>query len=104
MLEYNENTQNSKILALYYANRVGGDLLVEFMGGRVDLSSKEQAASVVDGFWQMTDLAINDNHEGKQVEGITDIEFWMHKLFNKVNGYMTKNGFKDVWDKAMEER
>ena len=67
MLEYNENTQNAKTLAQNYANQVGNVLLVEFMAGRADLSSKEQAASVIAGFWQMTDLAIKDNNEDKQI-------------------------------------
>lgn len=42
------------------------------------------ADRIIDGFWQMTDLAIEDHQQNKQVEGIDDIEFWMHKLFNKV--------------------
>lgn len=52
----------------------------------------------------MTDLAADDYIENKQIEGIDDIEFWMHKLFNKVYGYVNKNGFQDEWDRASDQR
>lgn len=52
----------------------------------------------------MTNLAIQDNHDDKEIKGIADIEFWMYKLFIVVNGYMTKHGFSDVWDASVEER
>lgn len=104
MLEYNENTHSSKVLAAYYARKLDNELLLNFMLGEADLISKEQAESVITGFWQMTDMAIEDSHADKEVEGIADIEFWMHKLFNKVYGYMTKNGYRELWDKSMEDR
>lgn len=104
MLNYNEDSQSAKILASYYANLVGGEFLVDFMTGKVDISSQDQLRAVIDGFWDMTDLAIQDNEDGKTIEDIVDIEFWMHKLFIKVNGYMAKNGFGKQWDAAMKER
>ena len=52
----------------------------------------------------MTDMAAEDYNQNMQVEGIDDIEFWMHKLFNKVYGYMAKNGFQDEWDKVTDQR
>lgn len=52
----------------------------------------------------MTNLAIQDNHANKQIENIIDIEFWMQKLFIKVNGYMTKRGFKEIWDASVNLR
>ncbi len=104
MLRYDEDSQNTKILAMYYARQVGGDALLEFMSGQSDLLSNEQAITIIQGFWEMTDLAIQDNHDDKQIEGIADIEFWMQKLFIKVNGYMTKHGFKDIWDASVNER
>jgi hypothetical protein len=59
---------------------------------------------VIKGFWQMTDLAIEDNHSNKSIEGVDDIEFWMHKLFIKMNGYMARNGFDELWDASIKER
>ena len=104
MLRYDEESQAARILAIHYARKVGGNLLLEFVSGQIDLVSKEQAALVIGGFWKMTDLAILDNSNGKEIDGINDIEFWMYKLFIKVNGYMTKNGFSDLWDAAANER
>ena len=52
----------------------------------------------------MTELAISDNESDVTIEGIYDIEFWMQKLFIKVNGYMTKHGYSKQWDEAMREQ
>lgn len=80
------------------------NLLLAFMSGQADITSKEQATSVIEGFWKMTDLAIQDNHDDKQIDGVVDIEFWMHKLFIKVKEYMTKNGFGHIWNASVDER
>jgi hypothetical protein len=104
MLKYDEDTENAKILAIHYAHQIGDDILIKFMSGEADISSTKEATLVIKGFWQMTDLAIADNHANKIIEDVNDIEFWMHKLFIKINGYMTKNGFKTLWDASVEER
>lgn len=104
MLRFDEDSQNSKILAVHYAHQIGEEFLLSFMSGKADILSREQALLVIQGFWKMTDLAIQDNHEDRKIEGITDIEFWMHKLFIKVNGYMMKCGFKDIWDASVHQR
>jgi len=100
MLEFNESTQKAKILAVHYAKLVGDPALVSFMSSETDIKSADEAKSVIEGFRRMTDLAVEDHHNNLAVDGIGDIEFWMYKLFNKVYGYMVKNGFSDIWDKA----
>jgi hypothetical protein len=104
MLRYDADSKNAKLLAIHYARQIGGDLLINFMSGESELSNTEDARLIIKGFWQMTDLAITDNHANKIIEGVTDIEFWMHKLFIKVNGYMTRNGFKTLWDASINDR
>jgi len=104
MLEYNENTLNAKILAIHYAEKLGGDTLAAFMKGECDIKSNEDAEIIISGFWAMTDLAISDNNSDVIVDGISDIEFWMHKLFNKVGGYMIRNGYKTQWEDSLAER
>jgi hypothetical protein len=104
MLDYNENSEKTKIIAAHYASRVGEELLVSFMSGQIDVRTHEEAQKVIDGFWKMTDLAIEDNEKDIAVQGISDIEFWMHKLFNKVYGYMVKNGYEGQWKKSLSER
>lgn len=98
MLNYNEASNPAKMLAIHYSNRVGDADLIRFMSGQSGVSSKEMAIRIADGFWQMTDMAAEDYNQNRQVEGIDDIEYWMHKLFNKVYGYMAKNGFQDEWE------
>ncbi len=100
MLEFNESTQKAKLLAVHYATLVGDPALIGFMSSETDIRSAEQAKSIIEGFRQMTDLAVVDHHNSMTIEGIDDIEFWMYKLFNKVYGYMNKNGFSDIWDEC----
>lgn len=104
MLRYDEESQNAKILAIHYARLVDEEFLLSFMSGKADILSRDQAMLVIQGFWKMTDLAVQDNHDDKQIEGVVDIEFWMQKIFIKVNGYMTKHGFKDIWDASVHQR
>lgn len=98
MLEFNESTQKAKVLAVHYATLVGNPVLIAFMSSETDIQSADQAKSIIAGFRQMTDLAVEDHHNNVTIEGIADIEFWMYKLFNKVYGYMAKIGFSDIWD------
>lgn len=98
MLEFNESTENARKLAVHYAELVGDADLVAFMSSATEVTSTDEAKKIIEGFRKMTDLAVGDHHNNVAVEGISDIEFWMHKLFNKVYGYMTRNGFADIWD------
>lgn len=98
MLEFNESTQKAKVLAVHYATQVGDPLLISFMSSETDVLSADQAKRLIEGFRHMTDLAVEDHHHNVSVDGIDDIEFWMYRLFNKVYGYMAKNGFADIWD------
>lgn len=104
MLKYNETSQPTKILAIHYADQIDPDFLLQFMSGQANILSRDQAVLVVNGFWEMTDLAVQDHHADKTIEGVIDIEFYMYKLFNMVNGYMTQNGFNDIWDASVTNR
>lgn len=104
MLEYNQNTQKAKILAEHYAQIVGDEFLIAFMQGKKSITNTQEAQIIINGFWKMTDLAIADHQNELAIDGIKDIEFWMHKLFNKAGGYMLKNGYQTQWDKAADQR
>ena len=56
MLEFNENFCNSKVLAIHYAKEVGGERLISFMSGQIDLSIASEACEVIEGFWRMVGL------------------------------------------------
>lgn len=98
MLEFNESTRSARILAVHYANKVGDPDLVRFMSSESDIHSLAQGEKIVEGFRQMTDLAVEDHQNSVTIEGVADIEFWMYKLFNKVYGHMVNNGFAEVWE------
>ena len=73
------------------------------MSSKAEISKPEEAMKIAKTFWEMTELAIDDNDNDIVVEGVSDLEFWMHKLFNKVSGYLKKNGYEDQWDQATDE-
>ena len=104
MFEFNENTLKAKILAEHYAQIVGNEFLIAFMQGKKSITNTQEAQTIIDGFWQMTDLAIADHQSDLTIDGITDIEFWMHKLFNKVGGHLIKQGYKTQWEDSLDER
>ncbi|OZG75397.1 hypothetical protein BTA51_03195 [Hahella sp. CCB-MM4] len=103
MLKFSESAKNAQVLAIHYARKQGNSLAIEFMSSKIGISNAEEAEILTRAFWEIVDLAIEDNEKGLSVEGINDIEFWMHKLFNKVSGYMTLNGYEDQWDKITKE-
>lgn len=104
MLEYSESAMNTSVLAVHYAEKIGSDVLVAFMKGEYDIRNDEDAELIIGGFWEMTDLAILDSHNDVVIHDISDIEYWMHKLFNKVGDYLIKRGYKSQWEKSLAER
>ncbi|WP_444887486.1 hypothetical protein [Microbulbifer sp. JMSA008] len=91
ILKFNESTKKSKVLAIHYAKKLENNLLLEFVSSRKEIESSGEATLVALGFWDMTDLSIEDHASHKSIEGVDNVEFWMHKLFNKVYDYMVKN-------------
>ncbi len=69
---------------------------------KVSLPPSRQAVELTEVFWKMVDLSIEDNENDVSVEGISDLEFWMYKLFNDVSGYISKKGFKKQWDETTD--
>ncbi|WP_444930463.1 hypothetical protein ACJJIF_01360 [Microbulbifer sp. SSSA002] len=100
MLKFKESESEARILALHYARKMDDQLLVDFVMSKIQIDSIEMASSLTKSFWQMTELAIKDSGENKVIEGISDIEFWMYKLFNKISGYMFIHGFEEIWESA----
>ncbi len=97
MLEFSKDEKNSQILAIHYARKMNNPLFLSFVSSHTDITGKEDAISITEAFWEMTDLAAEDNQNDRIVEGIADLEFWLQKLFNLVRGYIINCGYKDVW-------
>lgn len=100
MLSFTADDAPARLLAVHYAKQIGDTELIRFMSSEIDIESAEAARSIISGFSKMTALAADDFEQDRQIEGIADIEFWMHKLFNKVYGYMSRHGFQNAWDNA----
>ncbi|WP_444899565.1 hypothetical protein ACJJIX_06515 [Microbulbifer sp. VAAC004] len=86
ILKFNESTKESKVLAIHHAKKLENDLLLELVSSRKEIESSGEATLVATGFWDMTDLSIEDHASHKSIECVDNVEFWMHKLFNKVYG------------------
>lgn len=104
MLNYTEAQEPAHILADHYSKDLDNILYRNFILGNAEIQSAEHAQKIIDCFWAMTELAIADNSAGKEIAGVTDIEFWMHKIYQKVSGYMTTHGYNQLWDESHENR
>jgi hypothetical protein len=103
MLEFDEDEKNAQLLGIHYATMVGDKFVIDFMSSKESISTPEHAIRVTTVFWKMVELSIDDNAKGVSVDGISDLEFWMYKLFNDVSGYVAKRGFKNQWDKTTQD-
>ena len=97
MLEFSKDEKNSQILAIHYAQKLNNSLFLNFVSSKTDIASKEEAVSVTEAFWEMTDLAAEDTQKDAVVEGIVDLEFWLQKLFSIVRGHLFTCGYKEAW-------
>lgn len=101
MLNYSAADEITKNVAVYYAYQISNPLAESFFAGKTSINSSAEATQIASCFWEMTELAADDHLNERPVLDGADVEFWMHKLFNKVYGYYEKNGFKQEW-KAIE--
>lgn len=97
MLNYSDSDLPAKDITIFYAKKINSQIAEEFFSGKRSLASAEEAIEVATAFWTITDLASNDHLNDISVLNDVDLEFWMHKLFNKIYGYYERNGFKEQW-------
>ncbi len=97
MLIFDPESENAQKLALHYSKKIGDTLAKKFFSSQIALSNKDEAYHIASIFWELSDLAADDNQKNIAVEGIVDLEFWMYKLLNITSGYMEKSGYKKQW-------
>ena len=51
----------------------------------------------------MIDQAVDDQDEGIDIEGVSDLQFWMEKRMNIVMGYLKRIGMYHVWNDVSDE-
>ena len=103
MLDYTAQDATARDVASHYCARLQDPLATAFFKGRGSPASRAEALQIARAFWRMTDMASQDHRDGVSILGDCDIEFWMHKLFNKTQGYFFKNGLADEWRQAQAE-
>lgn len=104
MLNYSDADLIAKDIAIFYAKKLNSTIAEEFFSGSRSLANADEALEVAKVFWSITDLASEDHLNNVSVLDNVDLEFWTHKLFNKVYGYYEKNGFKEQWKTAEDQQ
>ncbi|OZG70141.1 hypothetical protein BTA51_27620 [Hahella sp. CCB-MM4] len=97
MMEFSEYQQPAKTIALHYASRAENSLASMVYGGQMDVRNAEEAKTLTEFFWSMSDDAAEDHAEDREISNQYDLEFWMEKLMNITIGYLTSLGYGDVW-------
>jgi hypothetical protein len=103
MLNYSDEDITAKNIAIFYAKKINSPTAEAFFQGNTSLTNTNEALDVARAFWEITDLASTDHLNNVSAFNDIDLEFWMHKLFNKLYGYYEKNGFKEQWQVAEKE-
>lgn len=103
MLNYSDSDLIVKKIAVFYAEKISDPIAKDFFSGKKTPSNAAEALEIAKAFWLITDLASTDHLNNVPVLDNTDLEFVMHKLFNKVYGYYEKHGFKEQWKIIADE-
>jgi hypothetical protein len=103
MIKFSEHDVYAQKLAIHYANMLGDEYASRVMSLSAEISTQEEAENITRFYWAMVDLAVEDQEHGREIEGTTDLEFWMEKLLNIIMGYLNRIGFREQWAKTSDE-
>lgn len=103
MLNFSEHNAPAQYIASHYARITGNDYALRVISQDADITTPEEAEEITRFYWAMVDLAVEDQEQGKEIEGATDLEFWMEKLLNILMGYLNRIGYGDNWAKVSDE-
>lgn len=100
MLNFSTDEAPAKSIIQYYCQKLGNPKAEDFFCGKTNIENKTEAVEMAKVFWDIVELASTDHLNDVVILDNIDIEFWMHKLFNKTHGYFQKNGFSEEWKQA----
>ena len=103
MISFSENDLYAKKLAIHYAKVLGNNYAEKILILSADITTPEDAEQITRFYWAMVDLAVKDQQQGKEIEGIVDLEHWMEKLLNIIMGYLNRVGLGEYWSKISNE-
>jgi len=101
-MNFDEYRQNSKILVLHYADMLNCDIAETVVSGKADIKNKKEAIELAYFFWEMTDEAVDDEHNDREIEGIVDLQFCLEKALHIFRGYFKATGFESEWTEGYE--
>lgn len=103
MIDFSEHDLPAQKIAIYYSKTLGNTFAQKVMSLDIDITSPEEAEEITKFYWAMVNLAVEDQEEDKEIEGFTDLEYWMEKLLNIVMGYINRIGLGEYWGKVSDE-
>lgn len=96
MINFNNRSQAQKI-ALHYAKNLNDDFAYRIILGQQDIVTTQDAIRLIKYFWNMVDLAVEDQEQGKNIEGVVNLEFYAGQVMNIILEYITAKGYADLW-------
>lgn len=100
MLNFSSDEAPAKLIIQHYCQILENPKAEDFFCGKTNISTKTEALEMAKVFWYIVELTSADHLNDVIILDDIDIEFWMHKVFNKTHGYFLKNGFSEEWKKA----
>lgn len=103
MIQYRKDEQNALILINHYAAQVETPSALDFLTGTNSISSADEALAAARLFWEIASLAADECINEAISLADVDVEFWVHKIFNKLYSEMVAKGFGEQWKQAERE-
>lgn len=84
-------------ILLHYASIMDCSRAAEILKNR-KASNNAEAEILAKLYWDMLDIAADDQGKGVPILEKEGIEFWMEQIFHSLNGYFVSNGYEEQWD------
>lgn len=103
MLEFMDYEAGAQVVAVHYAITLKNEFAYAVLTQKAEISSKKDAEALTRFYWEMVDQAVDDQENGTDIQGVSDLQFWMEKLLNIIMGYLKSIGMADVWNDVSDE-
>lgn len=102
MLNFSNEDHLAQVIGLHYAVQLNNSYAQQVFGLKAYIKTPAEAEAITLFFWSMVDCAVEDEEQGKEIEGTVDLQLWMERLMNILMGYINRIGFGDVWAKTSD--
>ena len=103
MLDFSENDEKAKLVAMHYAEQFNNVIVLEILNESRGVKNKEEAKILSKFFWEVLDATAYDREKGNIILGEANLQYWVERLMNIIGGYLKKSGYETEWDKACDE-